>query len=465
MCDATTVPFLLDGDTGYGNFNNMRRLVKKLEQNGLAGVCIEDKLFPKTNSFLRSEKQPLADIEEFSGKIKAGKDSQTDSDFCIVARVEAFIAGWGLDAALERAHAYHEAGADAVLVHSKLAKPDEILAFMKQWKNTCPVVIVPTKYYATPTQVFRDHGISLVIWANHLMRTSITAMKQTAAKVFSSQSLIEVEDAVATLSEVFRLQNDEELQRAEKRYLRGGEDEDINAVILAATRGEELESITQDIPKALIPVNGKPIAQRTVELMREQSVKDITIVRGYHKEKFTLAGVNYSDNDRYETSGELSSLYCAKDAISGQCLISYGDILFRKYILAALINEDADITVVVDGTMNQSSEGTHDFVQCSQPYTRSFDESKVSLIKMTSVHDGSSVNGEWIGLMKCSKKGSALLSNKLEELSKQSNFTSMNIDSLLNGLIADGVEVRVLYIEGNWLDVDTLQDYTRSSAY
>lgn len=95
MSDATTIPILIDGDTGYGNFNNMRRLVKKLEQRNIAGVCIEDKLFPKTNSFIRGDQQPLADIEEFSGKIKAGKDSQSDDDFCIIARVEAFIAGWG----------------------------------------------------------------------------------------------------------------------------------------------------------------------------------------------------------------------------------------------------------------------------------------------------------------------------------------------------------------------------------
>ena len=89
------VPILLDGDTGYGNFNNMRRLVRKLEQRGIAGVCIEDKEFPKTNSFIGSEKQALADINEFCGKIRAGKDSQRDPDFCIVARVEALIAGLG----------------------------------------------------------------------------------------------------------------------------------------------------------------------------------------------------------------------------------------------------------------------------------------------------------------------------------------------------------------------------------
>src|SRR3990172_9536569 len=85
MSDATSIPILVDGDTGYGNFNNVRRLVKKLCQRQIAGVCIEDKLFPKTNSFI-GEAQPLADIDEFCGRIKAGKDSQTDADFVLVAR-------------------------------------------------------------------------------------------------------------------------------------------------------------------------------------------------------------------------------------------------------------------------------------------------------------------------------------------------------------------------------------------
>ena len=119
MSDATTIPILVDGDTGYGNFNNARRLVKKLEQLDIAGVCIEDKLFPKTNSFINGQAQPLASIEEFCGKIKAMKDTQVDDDFIVVARVEAFIAGWGLEEALTRAEAYRQAGADAVLIHSK----------------------------------------------------------------------------------------------------------------------------------------------------------------------------------------------------------------------------------------------------------------------------------------------------------------------------------------------------------
>src|SRR5690554_5050645 len=125
MSDATTIPILLDADTGYGNFNNVRRLVRKLEQRGVAAVCLEDKLFPKTNSIVDVEQQPLASIEEFSGKIKAAKDTQEHADFCVVARVEALIAGRRLKEALRRADAYHRPGADPILMHSKRSTPDE----------------------------------------------------------------------------------------------------------------------------------------------------------------------------------------------------------------------------------------------------------------------------------------------------------------------------------------------------
>ena len=218
MSDATTVPIMLDGDTGYGNFNNFRRLVRKLSQRDVAAVCIEDKLFPKTNSFI-GDSQPLADIDEFCGKIKAGKDNQVDDDFSVVARIEALISGWGLDEALRRAEAYHDAGADAILIHSKKSSADEILAFKREWGGRCPVVIVPTTYAGTPTQHFDDAGISLIIWANHNLRASINAMRETSQQIYDSRSLHDVEEHVATLGDVFGLAGNKELAEAEDRYL------------------------------------------------------------------------------------------------------------------------------------------------------------------------------------------------------------------------------------------------------
>lgn len=219
MSDASNIPILLDADTGYGNFNSVRRLVRKLEQIDVAAMCIEDKLFPKTNSFISSESQPLADIDEFAGKIKAAKDTQQNPDFSVVARVEALIAGWGMEEALKRAEAYHAAGADAILMHSKINTADEVLAFMKEWGNRGPVVLVPTMYYNTPVEAFEKAGVSLVIWANHLLRASIKAMQETAARIYQERSISDIENEVVSVKEIFRLQNAKELEEAEKRYL------------------------------------------------------------------------------------------------------------------------------------------------------------------------------------------------------------------------------------------------------
>ena len=214
MAESTNIPILVDADTGFGNFNNVRMLVKKLSRIEIAGLCIEDKLFPKTNSFI-GENQPLANINEFCGKIRAGKD--TNPLLNIVARTEAFIAGRGLEEALERAYAYEEAGADAILIHSKQKTATEIRAFCARWEGKCPLVIVPTKYTSEPTLLFETLGISLVIWANHLLRSSIASMREAAKQISATQSVAEIE--MATLEEVFSLVNQKELQEAESLYL------------------------------------------------------------------------------------------------------------------------------------------------------------------------------------------------------------------------------------------------------
>eukprot|EP00771_Trimastix_marina_P000288 gnl/Trimastix_PCT/1305.p2 GENE.gnl/Trimastix_PCT/1305~~gnl/Trimastix_PCT/1305.p2 ORF type:complete len:302 (+),score=109.77 gnl/Trimastix_PCT/1305:49-954(+) len=220
MADATSLPILIDGDTGYGNFNNARRMVTKLEQRGVAGICVEDKIFPKMNSFVARE-QTLASVDEFCLKIRAMKETQRDPDFVVVARTEAFIVGLGLEEAMRRAEAYRAAGADAILVHSKRKDAQDIEAFVQAWGNRHPVVIVPTTYGpSTPTQRFRELGINLIIWANHALRASIRAMQQMTQAIHDTQSIAHVsEENAAPVAEVFRLQNLPELLEAEKRFL------------------------------------------------------------------------------------------------------------------------------------------------------------------------------------------------------------------------------------------------------
>jgi phosphoenolpyruvate phosphomutase len=468
MSDATHIPILLDGDTGYGNFNNMRRLVKKLEQRGIAAVCIEDKLFPKTNSFIGSERQPLATIDEFTGKIKAVKDAQRDPDFCLVARLEGFIAGWGIDETLLRAEAYHLAGADALLIHSKKVTPDQVLAFAKAWANKCPLVIAPTTYYSTPVEVFEQAGIAIVIWANQNVRSAIAAMQETTRRIFTERSVQNVEDGIVPVKEVFRLQNAEELLLAEERYLPKSQ-ASTRAIILAASRGNELGEITAGIPKAMVPVAGTPLLHKLVAQFRAAGIRAITVVRGYAADKVNAPDVEFVENKDFEGTGELLSLHKARDWINGDAIISFGDILFRQHILNNLLAEERDIVIAVDAMWKRRRErqanGYVDYITATRSYSLRYDEEDAFLEKMGPDLSAEKIHGEWIGLIKTTANGSAGLCDALDVLSKRLNFCRLRFDDLFNYLVSRGQRVQVLYITGQWLDLDHVEDLAQAHAF
>ncbi len=468
MSDATSIPILMDGDTGFGNFNNMRRLVRKLCQRDIAGVCIEDKLFPKTNSFL-GHGQPLADIDEFCGKIKAGKDSQTNDEFCVVARIEALISGWGLDEALRRAEAYHDAGADAVLVHSKISSASEILAFMQEWDNRSPVVIVPTTYYGTPTDQFRDAGISAIIWANHSLRASIKAMRETVRAIHDQESIAEIEDRIASLRDVFTLAGNAELSEAEDRYL-PSTDDNIRAVVLAASRGSALGPLTENQPKCMVDIRGQPLLRRLVSTLRESGVRDVNVVRGYRKEAVDLPNITTLDNDDYETTGEAASLACALDKIEGDCVIAYGDILFRRYILDNLLQAEGDIVVGVDAMWReragQTAERVRDLVQASAPFSPSYhDDEPVLLRRVADDISDDDVCGEWIGLARLSARGSELLRAEIEAMREDGSLNSASLPDLFSRLALKETPPRVVYVTGHWLDVNDAFDLAKAGDF
>ena len=468
MSDATTIPILVDGDTGWGNFNNVRRAVGKLCQRGVAGICIEDKLFPKTNSFI-GEGQPLADIGEFCGKIKAGKDSQTDPDFSLVARIEALISGWGLDEALRRAEAYYDAGADAILIHSQKSTADEILAFNAEWQNRCPVVIVPTKYYATPTDEFRESGISVAIWANHSLRASITAMQDICRRIQRDESLMGVEDKVVGVQEIFELAGNEELAEAESRYLPSSGRE-TRAILIAASRGAALGPLTEDRPKCMVDIRGQPLLRRLVATIRGAGVRDVTVVRGYKKEKINLPSINTVDNDLYATTGEAASLACAIDHIRGECVVAYGDILFRHHILDLLMEAEGDVVVTVDALWrtrtSEAEDWVRDFASCSRPFTGDYlDDEPAYLSRMSSDVPEDEVDGEWMGLAKLSKAGSDLVRGELEAMREDGTLHKASLLDLFTRLAEAGHKIRVVYATGQWLDVDVAADVADANEF
>lgn len=222
MNDAVSIPVIADCDTGFGNSNNVIHMVKKYEAAGIAAVAIEDKKFPKVNSYILG-RQELVSITEFVGKILAAKNAQESNDFMVIARVEALIAGQKLEEALKRAYAYADAGADAILIHSKSNIPNEIISFTKMWDYSTPLVIIPTSYPMITIEEIKQLDIKMVIYANHGLRASIKAINNVFSKIIIEGRLDTIDDIIVPMSDVFELQGMTQMKENERLYLKSDE--------------------------------------------------------------------------------------------------------------------------------------------------------------------------------------------------------------------------------------------------
>ncbi|NUF85057.1 isocitrate lyase/phosphoenolpyruvate mutase family protein [Acinetobacter seifertii] len=218
IINAVDIPVFVDGDSGFGNFNNARIFAKSLDQIGAAGLVLEDKQFPKMNSFI-GEKQLLANPDEFCGKIRAIKDLNLSSDFVLIARTEALVSGYSISEALERANLYVNAGADAIFIHSKMKTPDEILEFARLWNHRCPLVVAPTTYPSVSPADLEAAGVSLYLCANHNVRAAAKAMHETCVEILKNGGISSVEKQLVSLDELFDVLNYAELVEAERKYL------------------------------------------------------------------------------------------------------------------------------------------------------------------------------------------------------------------------------------------------------
>lgn len=215
------IPIVADIDTGFGNAVNVVHAIKEYERAGASAIVIEDKSFPKVTSLVDGGRQELVRVEEFCGKLGAALSARTDSRFAIIARTEALIAGHGQEEALRRADAYAAAGADMVLVHSKQKDPDEIERFIAAWKGTVPLVLVPTSYPQMNVDRIKVSGkVGMVIWGNHAVRASVTAMQEVFKRIISDGGIDGAEGDIVPVLEIFRLQKMDEVKRIETGYLR-----------------------------------------------------------------------------------------------------------------------------------------------------------------------------------------------------------------------------------------------------
>jgi phosphoenolpyruvate phosphomutase len=214
---STNAFILVDGDNGHGDFNIARLFAKKLSRAGAAGIAIEDQAFPKRNSLMAAN-QELEEKESFCGKIAAIKDA-VGADFTVVARVESLIVGQGVDIALDRAHAYAEAGADAVIIHSKSSDASDIISFVRSWDQPTPLILIPTTYHKSLSPHLAGLRVSGIIWANQMLRAQVSALELAAKELLAHHTPDSVKP-MASVQDIFSLVGMDSLPREELKYRR-----------------------------------------------------------------------------------------------------------------------------------------------------------------------------------------------------------------------------------------------------
>jgi len=451
------------------------------ERAGIAAICIEDNVFPKRCSFYAGVRRELISIDEHCGKIKAAKSAQTVPDFMVIARTEALIAGWGQEEALKRATAYAAAGADAVLIHSKSPTFDELRAVAQAWSGPVPLVVVPTIFDAVRAAELEEAGFKIVIYANQAIRAGIHAMRDVLSILKQDTRPGAANDRIVKLKEVYELVGVPQMEDDERRFLPVGA-ERITAIIAAAGFEKQLLPLIEDKPKCLLDIKGKTILERQVAALNDCNIKEIALVRGYRKEAITLPNIRYYDNDRYEETGELYSLFCAEQEFQGRCLILYGDIIFDTVLLEKLLKSQADITLAVDlawaeGDRQRRFQAKPDLVMLDQPSGKAYryvqpDEPPRALrigqdLPLDQAH------AEFIGLAMFSEAGTEALKRSYTAARGRSqglafheapSLVKASFTDMVQELIQAGHDVRCVPTFKGWMDVDSFEDYQKAWA-
>jgi phosphoenolpyruvate phosphomutase len=359
------------------------------------------------------------------------------------------------------------------------------MEFARRWSRQTPLVVVPTTYASTPLQEMEAAGFKIVIFANHPIRAAIAAMKHTLALLRRDGIASRLDPHIATLEEVYDLVGVSDLKTAEREFLPVGAEE-VRAIILAAGFEPELLPLIEDRPKALLDIKGKSILERQIDMLNACNIKDIVVVRGYQKDKFTLPNLRYYDNEHYEKSFDLASLFCAEPELRGRCLVLYGDILFDRSVLEKLLQSDQAISLVIDRAWYDQHRHAKageipprpDLVVLRDPPEHGYrflpTTAATTVVKIGQHLPPAEAHGEFIGMAMFSPAGTEVLRQAYHRVlngyrggpfHEAPSLEQASLTDMLQELIDHGQEVYAVNIYKGWMEVDTFADYQRAWAY
>ena len=464
ILNVTTKPMIVDGDTG-GDEDNFRFLIKRLENQGVSAVIVEDKIFPKRNSFGGTVGSGMEDPNIFAQKLKIGMETKSSDKFLIIARLESLIAGLGMNETMLRAEKYILAGVDGIMIHSKLKDPSEVIEFIPKYEKLCErlerrpyLIAVPTTYNSISDNELIKSGVDIIIHANHLLRASYIAMTEAANLILKSGRSLEVDSKISSVKEIFSVVGYDKIIERDKEKT-----PEITGLI-ASAGDHKINNINRSLNK----ISGKPLISHQIETFKKAGIENlkITVNNSDEFDKFEDKGVNFIQIDTTGSDQLLDSIMSGFHNIDEPTILAYGDIMFNEKIVSRLISNEHDIVIAVDSTYKYHKHEIDKKLELVSYKNNDVDNSRRKL-EMTDIYEVSKLGkdldlqeaeSEFFGLVYFSSTGISLLKSSYNRLMTSGKSSNSFID-IMNFMIDEKIKIVCNEFSGGWIELHTANDF------
>ena len=464
ILNVTTKPMIVDGDTG-GDEDNFRFLIKRLENQGVSAVIVEDKVFPKRNSFGGTVSSGMEDPEIFAQKLKVGVNTKSTENFLIIARLESLIAGLGMNETLLRAEKYINAGVDGIMIHSKIKDPKEVLDFIPRFERICKeigrrpyLIAVPTTYNSIKDNELFKSGVDIIIHANHLLRASYNAMTETAKLISDSERSYEADSQISSVKEIFSVVGYDKIIERDKEKA----PEVIG--IIASAGDHKIGNQNRSLKK----ISGIPLITHQIDTFKKVGIENlkITVSNTSEFKEFEDKNIKLVEIDTGSSDQLLDSIMKGFENVYGPSILAYGDIMFNEKIVSELIQNEDDIVIASDSSYKYHKHDIDKKLELVS-YKNNINDNSRRKLKLTDIYEisnlGKDLNiddaqSEFFGLAYFSANGISLLKSSYEEI-KNSDENANSLVDILNFMIRKEIKIVCNEFNGGWIELHTENDF------